>query len=81
LDASGSFDPDQGDSITAYSWSFLFKPQDAQGNVSQAALDSTDQVTTSFTPDIMGQYIVRLFVYDTFNAMSVPVDAEISVNP
>jgi hypothetical protein len=81
LSAANSFDPDAGDSVAAYGWSFLFKPQDAQGNVSQAVLDSTDQMTTTFTPDMIGNYVVRLVVFDTFNAMSTPVDAEISVNP
>ncbi len=80
ISAANSFDPDAGDAVAAYSWSFLFKPQDAQGNQSQAVLDSTDQVTTSFTPDMTGQYVIRLVVYDTFNAVSLPVDAEISVN-
>ena len=30
---------------------------------------------------MVGQYVVRLVVYDTQNAISLPVDAEISVNP
>jgi hypothetical protein len=81
LDGSGSFDPDAGDSVAAYGWSFLFKPTDAQGNVSQAQLDTTQDPTTTFTPDMVGTYIVRLVVWDTFNAQSQPVDAEISVNP
>jgi len=81
LDGSGSFDPDPGDSVNAYGWSFLFKPTDAQGNVAQAQLDSTQDPVTTFTPDMVGTYIVRLVVWDTFNAQSLPVDAEISVNP
>ena len=81
LDGSGSFDPDVGDSVAIYSWSFLFKPQTPQGEPSQAILTSTDEVTTSFTPDIYGEYIVRLVVFDTFGAMSQPFDASISVSP
>jgi hypothetical protein len=83
LDGSGSFDPDEaeGDYIASYSWSFLFKPVDTQGNPSQAQLDSTDQPQTGFMPDIPGEYIVRLVVFDSFGAFSRPVDAEISVNP
>jgi len=50
-------------------------------NPSQATLDSTDQPTTSFTPDITGIYIVRLVVFDSFGTASRPTDAEISVNP
>lgn len=81
LDGSGSFDPDAGDSITRYQWSMLFVPQDAQGNQSQATLDFTDTPQTSFTPDMVGSYIVRLVVFDSFNTPSQPTDAEISVNP
>jgi len=81
LDGTGSFDPDAGDSVDRYLWSFLFTPTDLQGNPSQATLDSTDQPTTSFTPDITGIYIVRLVVFDTFGTASRPTDAEISVNP
>jgi hypothetical protein len=81
LDGSNSFDPDAGDSVAAYVWSFLFKPDDLQGNPSQATLTSTSDPTTSFTPDNDGTYIVRLKVRDTFGAESTATDAEISVNP
>ncbi len=81
LDGSGSFDPDVDDSVSIYSWSFLFKPQTPQGEPSEAFLDSSDEATTSFTPDIYGEYIVRLVVFDTFGAMSQPFDASISVSP
>jgi len=81
LDGSNSFDPDPGDSVDAYVWSFLWKPDDLQGNPSQATLTTTDQPTTSFTPDNDGTYTVRLVVRDTFGASSRATDAEISVNP
>jgi len=81
LDGTDSFDPDAGDSVDRYQWSFLFTPTDLQGNPSQATLDTTDQPTTSFTPDMVGIYIVRLVVFDTFGTASTPTDAEISVNP
>ena len=81
LDGSNSFDPDSGDSITRYQWSMLFVPQDAQGNQSQSTLDSTDQPTTTFTPDMPGKYVVRLVVFDSFNTPSQPTDSEISVSP
>ncbi len=81
LSAANSFDPDPGDSVNGYVWSILWRPVDAQGNESQAVLDSTDQVTTTFTPDMVGPYVVQLAVYDTYNAYSIPVAAEISVNP
>jgi hypothetical protein len=81
LDGSQSYDPDPGDRVDRYQWSFLFKPTDAQGNESLAALDSTDQPTTCFTPDIYGVYVIRLIVYDTYGTAGRPTDAEISVNP
>jgi len=81
IDGSDSFDPDAGDSVDRYHWSFLFLPKNAQDEQSQATLDNTDQPTTSFTPDMHGTYIVRLVVYDTYNTPSQPVDTEISVNP
>lgn len=81
LDGSTSFDPDAGDSISRYQWSFLFLPQDAQGNQSQATLSATDTPQVSFTPDMQGAYIVRLVVFDSYNTPSQPVDANISVNP
>jgi hypothetical protein len=82
LDGTQSFDPDDPpDYVDRYLWSFLFVPTDLQGNQSQATLDSTDQPTTSFTPDITGIYIVRLVVFDSFGTPSRPTDAEISVNP
>lgn len=79
LDGSGSFDPDAGDSVSRYLWSFLRRPRDPQGNESQAVLDTTDQPQTSFTPDIHGTYIVRLVVFDSHDAASQATDAEVSV--
>jgi hypothetical protein len=81
LDGSQSFDPNSGDSITRYEWSFLFLPQDAQGNRSQAVLESTNTPQTAFTPDLAGAYIVRLTVFDKYSTPSRPADAEISVTP
>ncbi len=81
LDGSTSFDPDAGDSISRYQWSFLFLPQNAQGTQSQSTLSATDTPQVSFTPDMPGAYIVRLVVYDSYNTPSQPVDSNISVNP
>ncbi|MBN2497592.1 MAG: choice-of-anchor D domain-containing protein [Deltaproteobacteria bacterium] len=81
LDGTQSFDPDAGDSVATYSWSFLFKPQTPQGDPSLAVLSSSEGPTTSFVPDLVGTYVVRLVVFDTYNAMSQPADASISVNP
>ena len=49
------------------------------GNQSTAVLDSTDQATTSFTPDMAGIYKVQLVVYDTKNASSLPFVSYITV--
>ena len=59
LDGSGSSDADSGDTLT-YKWSFSSKP-------GGTALDHTDipnNVTTSFTPDVDGDYTVKLVVND-----------------
>ena len=82
LDGSQSFDPDDPpDYVDSYLWSILFKPDDLQGNPSQAVLTSTGDPTTSFTPDNTGVYVIRLVVFDSFGTASRPTDAEISVNP
>jgi hypothetical protein len=81
LDGSGSYDLNAGDSVTRYTWSFLFLPQDpVTGRESQAVLTPSDAAQTTFTPDVYGKYVVRLQVFDSYNAMSQPADVEISVN-
>ena len=57
LDGSASFDPD-GDALT-YHWAFVDTPDG-----SAATLSHGDTVTTSFTPDLPGTYLVRLRVSD-----------------
>ena len=57
LDGSGSSDAD-GDSLT-YSWSFVSKPAG-----SSASLSGATSVSATFTPDVLGQYTVRLTVSD-----------------
>jgi hypothetical protein len=57
LDGGGSFDPD-GDSLT-YRWEFESKPDGSSATIK----DSTAKVT-SFYADKLGEYIVRLNVYD-----------------
>ncbi len=57
LDASASSDPDED--FLVYTWEFTSKPSG-----SNATLTSTDTVTTSFTPDVEGEYKIKLTVSD-----------------
>jgi hypothetical protein len=75
MDGSGSSDPD-GDALT-YSWQFVSRPEG-----SSATLSSPTSSATSFTPDVGGEYTVRLTVSDggltstdecTADANSIPV--------
>lgn len=63
LDGSASSDAD-GNTIT-YSWAFVFRPFG-----SQAALSNPSSVKPTFTPDIDGEYVLALIVFDgtTFSA-------------
>ena len=58
LDGSGSFDPD--DDPLSYTWSFLSKPSPT------AAFDDPLTQRPSFLPDLAGEYIVQLIVYDGY---------------
>ncbi len=71
LDGSGSSDP-EGKSLT-YQWSFVSRPAD-----SEAAFEDPASVTTSFTPDKVGSYSVRLTVRDPEGATGT-CDLSISV--
>jgi hypothetical protein len=57
LDASGSSDPD-GDDLT-FTWSIVSQPSG-----SSATLDGTDGQTTTFTPDVEGEYTMSVTVDD-----------------
>ncbi len=73
LDAHSSYDPD-GDVIT-YHWSFEHLPDGSTLETREAPFarnnDST-AVTTIFTPDVVGTYVVQLFVQDTHGLNSAP---------
>lgn len=57
LDGGGSFDPD-GDAFT-FSWTFVSKPEG-----SKSELENPKTRTASFSPDVAGDYVIRLEVAD-----------------
>jgi len=60
LDGSDSSDPD-GDALT-YAWSFQSVPTGS--SLTNADLSDPTGITTSFTPDVLGTYVVQLVVND-----------------
>ena len=64
LDGSGSSDPEQ-DYPLAYSWQFASKPAG-----STVVLSGADTVSPSFTVDVLGDYVIELFVTDSLGAQS-----------
>ena len=58
LDGSGSSDPDQDD--LTYAWTIASQPEGSD----QATLDGSDQAEATFTPDLLGEYMIRLTVSD-----------------
>jgi hypothetical protein len=73
LDAHSSYDPD-GD-VISYHWSFEHLPDGSTLESREAPFarnhDST-AVTTSFTPDVIGTYVIELFVQDSHGLNSAP---------
>jgi len=72
LDGTGSYDPDQGDTITAYSWQLLSKPQG-----SSAVLTGVNTAYPCFFDDKPGDYLLSLRVADFQNAWSFPDEISI----
>ncbi len=62
LDGSGSSDPDEGPEPLSFSWRFLSTP--AGSALTDADIVGADSVQPSFTPDVLGDYILELQVFD-----------------
>lgn len=60
LDGSGSFDPN-GDSLE-YRWSLVSAPE--QSGASDASFADTTAATTTFFPDVAGDYVLGLATFD-----------------
>ena len=75
LDGSASSDPED-DPIT-YAWEVVSVP----GGSSITVLTNAATENPSFTPDVVGDYVVRLQVTDTYGNDSQWVSATITVNP
>jgi peptidoglycan/xylan/chitin deacetylase (PgdA/CDA1 family)/PKD repeat protein len=71
LDGSLSSDPN-GDTIT-YAWSFTSKPTG-----SAASLSNSTSVHSTFTADLVGNYVVQLIVTDSHGAASTPASVTIT---
>jgi len=65
LDGSGSSDPEEDYPLT-YSWQFTSKPE---GSI--AVLSDANTVSPSFAVDMLGDYVIELFVTDSLGAQSV----------
>jgi hypothetical protein len=81
LDGCGSYDPD-GDQIT-FAWSFDHVPTDsALGNPDKNPFPEnyTTSCETSFIPDTIGTYVVKVVVSDNRGAVSAPDYAVITID-
>ena len=74
VDLSGEASTDADGNPLTYAWALLARPVS-----SMAELDSLTGATTSFTPDVGGDYVVQLIVNDGF-ANSVPDTVTVRVN-
>jgi len=73
LDATDSFDPER--QVVFYHWELILQPD---GSI--AELDSINSVSTRFTADVSGAYIVHLIVDDGVN-QSIPATIIFNVAP
>ena len=62
LNGSGSNDPDHGPQPLAYLWSFVAVPTGSQ--LTNGAISGANTLSPSFTPDVVGTYVLELMVFD-----------------
>lgn len=72
LDGSASFDPDPGDGIAQYAWTFAAVPQGSRTVLSPPTQVFPNPPLTSFVADIAGDYLIDLVVTDHRGARSAP---------
>jgi hypothetical protein len=72
LDGSASFDPDPGDGIARYAWTFAAVPQGSSTALSPPTQVFPNPPLTSFVADVAGDYLIDLVVTDHRGARSAP---------
>jgi hypothetical protein len=72
LDGSASFDPDAGDGIAQYAWSFVAVPQGSTAALSPPTQVFPSPPLTAFVADVAGDYVIELVVTDHRGARSAP---------
>src|SRR5262249_25621598 len=75
LDGSASTDPDHGPAPLSFQWSFTAKPTGS--TLSNAQISGATTAHAAFTPDVLGDYTLRLTVSD--GALSASDDVLIQV--
>jgi len=74
LDGSGSYDPDLY-VLKSYTWKLLAKPTGATATL------TTNGSAAAISPDLVGQYVVSLFVTDVNDGNSDSYTVTITANP
>jgi chitinase len=64
LDGSASFDPDPGDGIAQYAWTFVAVPHGSAAALSPPIQVFPNPPLTSFFADLAGDYLIELVVTD-----------------
>ncbi len=66
LDGSASDDPDNGPEALSYTWNFVSVGEGS--SLSNADIVAADTISSSFTPDVAGSYVLELEVFDGENS-------------